>query len=209
MEIEIWSDVVCPWCYVGKRRFEHALAEFEGRDDVHVLHRAFQLDPTAGSNGSATTQLEMLIGKYGMSAEQVRAQWAQLTELAAAEGLEYHFEGGLIGNTFDAHRLIRLGLERGVQDVVVERLFRAQFTELRSLFDPKSLIELGVEAGLDAGEAATVLAEDTYADSVEADIQQARAYGANGVPFFVIDSRYGISGAQPTETFSKALTAAR
>jgi predicted DsbA family dithiol-disulfide isomerase len=207
MEIQIWSDVVCPWCYLGKRRFEHALAGFEQRDHVRVVHRAFQLDPTM-PKGETQDQLEVLTRKYGAAAQQIKAQQAELVRLAAVEGLEYHLDGGLAGNTFDAHRLIRLGLERGVQDAVVERFFRAHFTEQRSLFDPQSLIELAAEAGLDPDETRTVLKDDRYADAVEADIQQAREYGANGVPFFVIDDRYGISGAQPTQTFAGALTQA-
>jgi predicted DsbA family dithiol-disulfide isomerase len=204
MDIEIWSDVVCPWCYLGKRRFEHALDGFEHRDQVRVVHRAFQLDPTM-PKGETRDQQAMLVEKYGAAADQIVASQAELARLGAIEGIDYHFEGGLAGNTFDAHRLIRLGLERGVQDAVVERFFRAHFTDQRSLFDPESLAELAGEAGLDAGEARAVLKEDTYADAVEADIRQAREYGANGVPFFVIDSRYGISGAQPTATFGGAL----
>jgi predicted DsbA family dithiol-disulfide isomerase len=207
MEIEIWSDVVCPWCYLGKRRFEHALETFAHPDQVQVRHRAFQLDPTA-AKGKTVTQLEMLVSKYGASPDQIRVQWAQLTALAAAEGLEYHFDGGLTGNTFDAHQLIRLGQERGIQGDVIDRFFRAQFTELRSLFDSQSLVELAVEAGLDGDEASAVLADNTYADSVTADTRQAQEYGANGVPFFVIDGRYGISGAQPRETFVGALNQA-
>jgi predicted DsbA family dithiol-disulfide isomerase len=207
MEIQIWSDVVCPWCYLGKRRFEHALAAFEHRDQVRVVHRAFQLDPTM-PKGESQDQLEVLTRKYGAAAEQIKAQQAELVRLAAVEGLEYHLVGGQAGNTFDAHQLIRLGLERGVQDAVLERFFRAHFTEQRSLFDPQSLVELAAEAGLDPEEARTVLKVDKYADAVEADIRQAREYGANGVPFFVVDDRYGISGAQPTQTFAGALTQA-
>ena len=207
MEIQIWSDVVCPWCYLGKRRFEHALAEFDHRDQVHVVHRAFQLDPTA-SKTVTFDQVELISKKYGISAEQFKAQQAKLVRLAAADGLEYNLEGGRAGNTFDAHRLIRLGLERGLQDAVVERFFRAHFTEQRSLFDADSLVALSVEAGLDADEARSVLTGQIYTQEVQDDIRQARAFGANGVPFFVIDERYGISGAQPTQTFATALSRA-
>jgi predicted DsbA family dithiol-disulfide isomerase len=204
MHIEIWSDIVCPWCYLGKRRFEHALQDFDGRDDVQVVHRAFQLDPTAAKD-KPVSQLDMLVSKYGAEPDQIREQWAQLTQLAAAEGLEYRFEGGLTGNTFDAHRLVKLALERGLQEPVIERFFRAQFTEQRSLFDAESLVELATEAGLDRDETAMVVKGDTYTAAVQADITQAREYGANGVPFFVIDSKYGISGAQPTAVFAGAL----
>jgi predicted DsbA family dithiol-disulfide isomerase len=203
MEIQFWSDVVCPWCYLGKRRFEHALAGFEHRDEVKVVHRAFQLDPTAPKD-QTFDQIELLTKKYGMSAEQIKGQHANLVELAAAEGLEYRF-GSRSGNTFDAHRLVRLGLERGVQEAVLERFFRAHFTEQRSLFETDSLIALAVEAGLDADEAGRVLSEEKYTEEIEADVQQALAYGANGVPFVVIDARYGVSGAQPRATFAGAL----
>jgi predicted DsbA family dithiol-disulfide isomerase len=207
MEIQIWSDVVCPWCYLGKRRFEHALAEFDHRDHVRVVHRAFQLDPTA-SKDETFDQVELISKKYGISAEQFKTQQADLVRLAAAEGLEYNLAGGRVGNTFDAHRLIRLGLERGVQDAVIERFFRAHFTEQRSLFDADSLVALSVEAGLDADQARSVLSGQTYTQEVQDDIRQAQAFGANGVPFFVIDERYGISGAQPTQTFATALSRA-
>jgi predicted DsbA family dithiol-disulfide isomerase len=207
MEIQIWSDVVCPWCYLGKRRFEHALADFEHRDQVRVVHRAFQLDPSAPED-ETFDQVELLTKKYGVAAGQIRAQQAQLAEMAAIEGLEYNLAGGRAGNTFDAHRLIRLGLERGVQDAVIERFFRAHFTEQRSLFDADSLVALSVEAGLDAAEARAVLTEQRFTQQIEDDIRQAQDYGAGGVPFFVIDERYGVSGAQPTPTFTASLVRA-
>jgi len=207
MEIHIWSDVVCPWCYLGKRRFEKALSTFEHRDQVHVVHRAFELDPAAPKDQTFDT-VELISGKYGISAGQFKAQQAQLIELAAAEGLEYNLDGGRSGNSFDAHRLVRLGRERGLQDAVIERFFRAYFTEQRSLFEADSLVALAVEAGLDRDEARSVLAEQKYTEAVQDDIRQARAYGANGVPFFVIDERYGISGAQATEAFASTLNRA-
>lgn len=207
MNIEIWYDLVCPWCYLGKRRFEHALADFDHRDQVRVVHRAFQLDPTA-PQGETFDQVEQITKKHGISVQQFKAQQAKVVELGRVEGLEYNFDGGRAGNTFDAHRLIRLGLERGLQDVVIERFFRAHFTEQRSLFDVDSLVALSVEAGLDADEARKVLAEQAYTQAIKDDVQQAQEYGANGVPFFVIDDRYGISGAQPRRTFVDALSRA-
>ena len=207
MEIHIWSDVVCPWCYLGKRRFEKALSTFEHRDQVQVVHRAFELDPTAPKDQTFDT-VELISGKYGISAAQFKAQQAHLIELAAAEGLEYNLDGGRSGNSFDAHRLVRLGRERGIQDAVIERFFRAYFTEQRSLFEADSLVALAVEAGLDGDEARSVLAEQKYTEAVQDDIRQARAYGANGVPLFVIDERYGISGAQATEAFASTLNRA-
>ena len=204
MEIQFWSDVVCPWCYLGKRRFEHALAEFDHRDEVTVVHRAFQLDPTAPKD-QTFDQVELLTKKYGVDADHFKKQHAELVRMGEIEGLEYHFEGGRAGNTFNAHRLVRLGLERGVQEAVLERFFRAHFTEQRSLFEADSLVDLAVEAGLDRAEARLVLTEEKYTAEIEADVQQALAYGANGVPFVVIDARYGVSGAQPRETFAGAL----
>lgn len=207
MEIQFWADVVCPWCYLGKRRFEHALAAFPHRDQVRVVHRAFQLDPTL-PNGETQDQQELLIRKFGEQAGRILASQAELVRLGAIEGLEYRFEGALAGNTFDAHQLIRLGLERGVQPAVIERFFRAQFTEHRSLFEADSLVELAAEAGLDPEEARAVLKEDRFGDSVGQDVRAAHEYGANGVPFLVLDNRYGISGAQPTEVFAGALARA-
>ena len=204
MEIQFWSDVVCPWCYLGKRRFEHALAEFDHRDEVTVVHRAFQLDPTAPKD-QTFDQVELLTQKYGVDADHFKKQHAELVRMGEIEGLEYHFEGGRAGNTFNAHRLVRLGLERGVQEAVLERFFRAHFTEQRSLFEADSLVDLAVEAGLDREEARLVLTEEKYTAEIEADVQQALAYGANGVPFVVIDARYGVSGAQPRQTFAGAL----
>jgi predicted DsbA family dithiol-disulfide isomerase len=207
MEIHIWSDVVCPFCYLGKRRFEHVLAKFEHRDEVQVVHRAFQLDPSAPKD-KTFDQVELLTKKYGMPAEQFAAQHAELTRQGQVEGIEYNFAGGRAGNTFDAHRLVRLGLDRGLQDVVIERFFRAHFTEQRSVFEADSLIALSVEAGLNADEARSVLTEEKYTAEIHADAAQAQAYGANGVPFFVLDQRYGISGAQPREAFERTLAKA-
>ena len=207
MDIQFWADVVCPWCYLGKRRFEHALAEFEHRDEVRVTHRAFQLDPTL-PKGETQDQRELLTRKFGGQIDRILASQAELVRLGEIEGLEFHFDGGLAGNTFDAHQVIRLGLERGVQGAVVDRFFRAHFTEQRSLFDTDSLVELAAEAGLDPEEARAVVKEDRFADSVRQDVHQAHEYGANGVPFFVVDRRYGISGAQPLEVFTQALAQA-
>jgi predicted DsbA family dithiol-disulfide isomerase len=208
MRIDIWSDVVCPWCYVGKRRFERALASFEDRADVEVVHRSFQLDP-ARRPGQTQKRREMLMGKYRLTAAQVEGLDARMEQTAAAEGLEYHLGDGVTGNTLDAHRLLHLAADRGRQDAALERFYRAYFTEGRSLFDAASLTALAVEAGLDGGEVGTVLAGDDYAAAVANDIREAQALGANGVPFFVFDRRFGVSGAQATEVFSQVLARAR
>jgi predicted DsbA family dithiol-disulfide isomerase len=202
--IEIWSDVVCPWCYIGKRRIETALERFEHRDDVTVTWRSFELDPQAERDpeGSAA---ERLAAKYGMSTEEAAARQAQVAALAAEEGLEYHLELARGGNSLDAHRLIQLGKERGVQDAVKERLMRGYFTEGARIGDPETLVRLVSEAGLDAEEARDVLASDRYAGAVREDEELARRMGINGVPFFVLGRRYGVSGAQPADVLVQAL----
>jgi predicted DsbA family dithiol-disulfide isomerase len=204
MRIDIWSDLVCPWCYVGKRRFEKALARFDNRDQVHIVHRSFQLNPAAPRDGTSSRR-EMLMRKYRRSPDQVVEMDARMTETAAAEGLEFHLEATLTGNTFDAHQLVHLGQARGLQDAVVERLFRAYFTEQQSLFDRETLVHLGGDAGLNRDEAAAALSDNRYADAVETDIEIAHRLGVTGVPFFVINDRYGISGAQAPETFLDVL----
>ena len=207
MRVDIWSDIVCPWCYIGKRRFERALAAFSRRQSVQVVLRSYQLEPDA-PRGATSPRRERLKKKYGWSDAQADAMDARMVETAAAEGLEYHLDEGVTGNTFDAHQLLHLARERGVQDAVAERLFRAHFTERQSIFDRASLASLAADAGLDAAEARSALDEDRYAAAVQADVEEARALGANGVPFFVIANRYGVSGAQPAEFFVAALTRA-
>jgi predicted DsbA family dithiol-disulfide isomerase len=207
VHVEIWSDIACPWCYVGKRRFEAALAGFEHREDVRVTWRSFELDPSAPRERphDGATHLAQ---KYGTSREQALAMHERMTAVAAGEGLDFRFDLARGGNTFDAHRLIHLGAERGVQDAVKERLFRAYLTEGERIGDPETLVRLGAEVGLDADEAREVLASDRFADEVRADERQAQAFGINGVPFFVIDRAYGVSGAQPAETLLEVLDTA-
>ena len=208
MRIDIWSDVVCPWCYVGKRRFERALETFEDRAEVQIVHRSFQLDPTR-PKGQTQKRREMLMSKYHLTAPQVEALDVRMEQTAAADGLEYHMGDGVTGNTLDVHRLLHLAADRGRQDAALERFYRAYFTEGRSLFDDASLTALAIEAGLDAHDVREVLAGDAYAADVAADIREAQALGANGVPFFVFDHRFGVSGAQATDVFSQVLARAR
>jgi predicted DsbA family dithiol-disulfide isomerase len=208
MHIDIWSDVVCPWCYIGKRRLEAALAVVDHPSPVTVVHRSFQLDPTRPL-GQTQNRRQMLMSKYRLSAQQVQAMDAQMEQLAAVDGLEYHLgPEGVTGNTRQAHELVHLGRARGIGDAVMERFFKAYFTENLSVFDPESLVALAEEAGLDAAAARQALEEGTYTAAVAAEGDQARHLGANGVPFFVIDSRYGVSGAQSIEMFSEVLTRA-
>jgi predicted DsbA family dithiol-disulfide isomerase len=207
MQIDIWSDIVCPWCYVGKRRFESALAAFDRSGQVTVSHRSFQLDP-ASPRGQTTDRRQMLHRKYGWSDAQASEMDARMVHLAAIEGLDYHLDGGVTGNTLDAHQIVHLARARGRQEAAIERLYRAHFTEQRSIFDRDSLVALAADAGLDADEARRVLQEDAYAAAVAADVDEARRLGITGVPFFVLDGKYGVSGAQPVDTFLAALARA-
>jgi predicted DsbA family dithiol-disulfide isomerase len=204
LTIEIWSDIVCPWCYIGKRRFERGLATLDDPGDFEVIHRAFQLNPSM-PKGEVRDHRDNLMAKYGLSESRAAAMQEQMERTAAAEGLEFHLAGGVTGNTFDAHRVVHLGRERGIQDAMIERLFRAHFTEQRSIFDTDSLAALAAEAGLDPEEARAVLAGDAYAESVNADLRDARGFGISGVPYYVLDRRFAISGAQPPELFAEAL----
>ncbi|MFH8341220.1 DsbA family oxidoreductase [Streptomyces sp. AM6-12] len=210
MRVEIWSDIACPWCYVGKARFEKALAAFPHREDVEVVHRSFELDP-GRAKGDVESVLTMLTRKYGMSEAQAEAGEDNLGAQAAAEGLDYRTRGRDHGNTFDMHRLLHLAKDRGRQDALLQVLYRANFAEERSVFaeGDERLVELATEAGLDAAEARAVLADPwAYADAVREDEREAAELGANGVPFFVLDRKYGVSGAQPAEVFTQALSQA-
>ncbi|MFI6118328.1 DsbA family oxidoreductase [Streptomyces sp. NPDC051064] len=205
MRVEIWSDIACPWCYVGKARFEKGLAGFDYRDEVEVVHRSFELDP-GRAKGDTELVIDMLAQKYGRSPEEARAMEGNVAANAQAEGLGYRTEGRDHGNTFDIHRLLHLAKARGRQDELLTLVYRANFAEERSVFDDAVLADLAVEAGLDADEARTVLADpEAYADDVRADEREAAELGANAVPFFVLDRRYGISGGQPAEVFVQAL----
>jgi predicted DsbA family dithiol-disulfide isomerase len=208
MRIDIWSDVVCPWCYLGKRRFERALDSFEHRDQVQITHHSFQLDPTK-PQGETSSRRSMLMAKYHLSDAQVSAMDTKMEQTAAADGLEYHLtDAGLTGNTLDAHQLVHLARSHGLEDAMLERLYRAYFTEQRSIFDHDALVDLAAAAGLDANETREALAGNRYAGAVARDLTEARSLGITGVPFFVIDGRYGISGAQATDVFRQALARA-
>ena len=208
MHIDIWSDIVCHWCFLGKRRLEKALASFEGKDDVTIAHRAFQLDPTK-PRGETANRRTMLMSKYRLTEDRVREMDHNMEVMAAAEGLEYHLtEKGQTGNTLDAHRLVHLAAGHSRADQMIDRLYKAYFTEQRSVFDVESLVSLAVDEGLDATEVREALESDRYVDAVRRDLDEARMLGVSGVPFFVIDGRYGISGAQATDVFSRALTMA-
>lgn len=208
MRIDIWSDVVCPWCAIGKARLESALADFAHRDDVEVVYHSFQLDPSSPTEPTETAR-EMLSRKYRMSPAQAAEAQGRVVALAAEEGLDFtrHAESP-VANTLDAHRLLHLALAEGgplQQATLKQALFQAYFGDARNVADHGVLREVAVAAGLDPLRVDAVLAGGEYADDVEADIQQAVSYGASGVPFFVVDGRFGISGAQPTELFAQTL----
>ncbi|WP_324785456.1 DsbA family oxidoreductase [Streptomyces sp. H51] len=209
MRVEIWSDIACPWCYVGKARFERALADFPHRDRVEVVHRSFELDPGRAKD-DVQPVLTMLTKKYGMSEAQAQAGEENLAAQAAVEGLAYRTRGRDHGSTFDMHRLLHLAEENGRRGELLQILYTANFAEERSVYaDDERLVELAVAAGLDAADARRVLADpDAYADAVRADEREAAQLGATGVPFFVLDRRYGVSGAQPAEVFARALAQA-
>jgi predicted DsbA family dithiol-disulfide isomerase len=204
LTVEIWSDVVCPWCYIGKRRFEAALEQFEHRDEVTVMWRSFELDPEAAREQMGNAA-ERLAGKYGMTIERAQQLHAEMTERAAAEGLEYHLDISRGGNTFDAHRMIHLAATYGHQAAAQERLMRAYFTEGEQISVWDTLVRLMAEVGVDPIEARESLELDRFADDVREDEALAAQLGIQGVPYFVIDRRYGVSGAQPPELLLGAL----
>jgi predicted DsbA family dithiol-disulfide isomerase len=204
VHVEIWSDIACPWCYVGKRRFEAALAGFEHRDDVQVTWRSFELDPAAPAE-RPVSGAEHLAEKYGSSVEQARGMQARMTEVAAGEGLAFDFDRARGGNTFDAHRLVHLAAEHGAQDAMKERLMRAYLTEGELISDAATLERLAADVGLPADEVGALLAGDRFTDAVRDDERTGAALGIGGVPFFVVDRAFGASGAQPPEVLGELL----
>lgn len=211
MIIEVWSDVVCPWCAIGRVRLDTALAQLDraGRDlgEVEVVLRSFELDPTAPV-GSSEPMVDVLARKYGMSHDQAVQAMARTEGIAAAEGLEMHMDKTLHSNTVDAHRLLHLALETGGPDLqrrLNAALVDAHFRDGLDVGEHAVLRKVAVDVGLDEADVSDVLESERYVDAVAADVRQARAYGATGVPFFVIDQKYGVSGAQPAEVFTQVL----
>lgn len=206
LRIDLWSDIACPWCYVGKRRLEQALARFDHRKDVEVVWRAFELDPSAPRvRDTRQGYAERLARKYGTTPAQAQAMIDRMVDTAAGDGLALRFDHIRPGNTFDAHRLLHLAHERGVQDALKERLLRAYLTEGQAIGEPDVLAPLAREVGLDEREVADLLAGDRCAAEVRQDEALARELGITGVPFFVLAGRLGVSGAQPTEVLLGAL----
>ena len=203
MRVDIWADIVCPWCYIGNARFSRALADFEHRDEVEVVYRSFELDPSI-PEGRATPILDVLASKYGMSHAQARQAEARVAALAEAEGLDFTVDRAM-GNTFDAHRLVHFGREQGVQQNVVSELYHAYFGEGRSVFGQDALVGLSADAGLDPDGARQALENGSFSGDVRADEEEAGQLGISGVPFCVLGGKYGVSGAQPGQTFAQAL----
>ena len=203
MQVEVWSDVVCPWCYIGKRRLDEALAAFPGGDDVVVVHRAFQLDPKAVSDGRRT--VDVIAEKYGTDPAGAAAMMANVTEVAATGGLSYRLLDTVSGNTRDAHRLVLWAQAQGQSAELLESMYSGYFEQARDIFTTEALCELAAEAGLDSTEARAMLSTTDFIDVVAADQALAASFGATGVPFFVFDRAYGISGAQPLEAFIATL----
>lgn len=204
MLIEIWSDVVCPWCAVGRARFLKALESFEHRDQVEIRYRSFELDPAAPPERTGT-MVQHLSKKYGMSVEEAQRANDHLEEVAALDGVEIHFDRMRAGNTFDAHRLLHLAHDRGVQSQLNEALLDAVFRDGRPVGDRPTLTEIAESAGLDGTEVRAVLEADTYGEDVREDEARAGDLDITGVPFFLIDGRFGVPGAQPVERFALAL----
>lgn len=195
MDVDIWSDIACPWCYVGKRRLEAALVSFEHAEQVKVRWHSFELDPQAPAEREGSNA-EHLAAKYGMSREQALAALDGMTKTAAADGLEFHFERARSGNTFDAHRLTHLALVYDLQDRMKERLMRAYLTEGELISDHTTLRRLALEVGLPQGPVEELLAGEQFADEVRRDEYTASRLGITAVPFFVVDRRLGAAGAQ-------------
>ena len=202
--VEIWSDVICPWCYIGKRRFEHARASFEHGDEVEVAWRSYELDPRAPRQREGDPAVR-LARKYGMSVDHARAAQERITALAAREGLDYHLDRAAGGNTLDAHRLIHLAQAQGLGDAMKERLLRAHLVEALPIGDPPTLVELAAEVGIDRADTERMLGGDELVDAVRSDEQRAVDLEVTGVPFFLFDGRMAIGGAQDPDLFLRVL----
>ncbi|OAJ75717.1 protein-disulfide isomerase [Brevibacillus sp. SKDU10] len=207
MKVEVWSDFACPFCYIGKQRIEAALDKFAHKDDVEVVFRSFELDPKAQRDVDYDVH-DMLVAKYGMSRDQAIAMNENLSSKAKEVGLTFQFDTLILTNTFDAHRLAKYAFKQGKMNPMAQELFQAYFTDSRHLGDHETLVELAVKVGLNRDEALKVLAGDDYSADVRADEEEASRLGVSGVPFFVIDRKYTVSGAQSTDMFLNALQTA-
>ncbi len=205
MKIEIWSDVMCPFCYIGKRNFETALAQFADKENIEVEWKSYQLDPSL-SETAEESQEDYLIKRKGMNREQVQGILAHVTEMAKQVGLKYHLDKSLMVNSEKAHQLIQFAKNKNLGDQIEERLFKAFFTEGKNIADIKTLTQLGKEIGLDENELQAAFTDDLYKYQMTQDIQEGQQIGVKGVPFFVFDRKYGVSGAQPSEAFLETIS---
>ena len=206
MKVEVWSDMMCPFCYIGKRNYESALKEFEDRNSVELEWHSFQLDPTIAANSDEKISVyQYLADKKGISCEQSVRMHEGVVQTAKNAGLTYHFEKAIVANSFDAHRMVHLAKTKGLGDEAEETLFKAYFTRGKDLADPVVLVELGHEIGLNEEEIVAAINSDEFAYQVKQDIQEAQNIGVAGVPFFVFNRRYAISGAQPPQAFLQTL----
>jgi protein disulfide-isomerase len=208
MKVEIWSDIMCPFCYIGKRHFEAALMEFSHAEKVQMEWKSFQLDPTIPKMEERVDVYQYLADKKGMTLEQSKAMHENVVQMAKNAGLEYNFDRAIVGNSKDAHRLIQFSKTKGLGDEAEEALFKAYFTDGKNMADLNDLIEIGTSIGLDALELSSILESDAFAYEMTQDIQEAQNIGVQGVPFFVFDRKYAVSGAQPVEAFLQTLETA-
>ncbi len=204
MKVEIWSDVMCPFCYIGKRKFENALEQFAHKDEVEVVWKSFQLNPDMKTEAGKNIN-QYLAEAKGWSIEKAKEMNDHVSGIAKDIGLTYHLDKAVVANSFDAHRFSHLAKKYGKQNDAEEKLFEAYFTDGKNTADHQTLVQLGSEIGMDATEISTVLSSDEFTDEVNQDIYEAQQVGVRGVPFFVLGEKYAISGAQESSTFLQAL----
>jgi predicted DsbA family dithiol-disulfide isomerase len=207
MKVEIWSDVMCPFCYIGKRRLEDALQQLPFKSDIEVEWKSYQLDPDI-KNEPGKNVNQYLAERKGVTVSHARQMNEQVTRMAAEAGLEYNLHKAVVANSFDAHRFSHLAAQHGLGNEAEELIFKAYFTEGKNIADIDTLVQLGTEIGLDAAEVKQALETNAHAQAVQQDIDEATALGVRGVPFFVLDRKYAVSGAQPVEVFKQALEGA-
>lgn len=205
MKVEIWSDIMCPFCYIGKRHYEAAIAKFADSANIEVVWHSYQLDPSLPKPASKLNVYEYLAERKGMSVEQSKAMHQNVVQMATNAGLNYNFDKAVVANSFDAHRLIQFAKTKGLGDEAEERLFKAYFIEGKDMSDANTLITLGKEIGLNEEEVKQIVNSTAYTQEVKNDIEEAYQIGVQGVPFFVFDRKYAVSGAQPTEAFIQTL----
>lgn len=208
MKVQIWSDILCPFCYIGKRKFEKALAQFPGKDSVEIEWKSFQLSPNLVTDPSTSTTYSLAKSK-NISIEEAQLMIERVTSIAKNVNLEYDFEKAVVANSYDAHRLLHFAKEKGIQNEVKEKLLRAYFVEGKNIADFDSLILLGEEAGLNVEELNLLFKSNKYSDEVAKDIDEAQEIGVTGVPFFVFNRKYAVSGAQEVATFLNVLEKAK